>query len=82
MATNLEPGTVYSNLDDAVTAACCLSGLHPEGATVYCTTEGPDVSPNTGEAYCVSTKAVQRGGATWPVPGAPYAGVYTIGRVR
>ncbi len=81
MAASLEPGTVYTNLDDAVHAACCLSGLHPGGATVHCTTTGPDVSQKGGEAYRVSTQAVQDGGATWDWPAAPYEPVYNIGRV-
>ena len=32
---SLEPGTIYAHIDDAVWAATCLCGLHPDGVTVY-----------------------------------------------
>lgn len=74
---SLEPGTVYARLDDALSAASCLSVNGP--ATVYGTTEGPDVSPESEEAYRVSVKGcVRPDGSRWDVPPAPYAPIYTI----
>lgn len=81
---SLEPGTVYAHLDDAVRAATCLCGLHEDGATVYGTADGKltaqlsEACLESGEAYVVVTKAVQRGGKTWDVPEAPYEPIYTI----
>ena len=85
---SLEPGTIYADIDDAVHAACCLAYLHKDGATVYGTTDGIETAQagpaclESGEAYIVSTKAVQRGGATWDVPNAPYEAIYTITRCK
>ena len=80
----LEPGTIYATFDQAIAAAACLCGLHPDGATVYSTTDelvtaaASDACLSSGEAYIVATAAVQRGGATWDIPPAPYVPVYTI----
>ena len=73
------PNAIYATMDEAVNAACCLSSQHPNGATVYCTTEG--VLFDSGEAYIVAVGITQRGtGATWDIPSAPYEPVYTITR--
>lgn len=71
------PGTHYANLDEAVNAACCLSSQHPNGATVYCTTE--EVLFESGECYVVAVDITQRGtGKRWEIPSAPYEPTYTI----
>ena len=73
------PNTIYATMDEAVSAACCLSSQHPKGATVYGTTV--DVLFDSGEAYIVAVDISQRGtGATWDVPSAPYEPIYTITR--
>ena len=83
MTASLEPGTVYAHLDDAVWAACCLCALHPDGATVWGTTDAKHADKSSGEAYIVATKAVQRGGAAWSAPTDPaWSPVYTITRGR
>ena len=82
MTASLEPGTIYAHLDDAVTAACCLCGLHKDGATVWGTTDTEHADTESGEAYIVATKAVQPRGTTWPDPPAPYEPVYTITKGR
>ncbi|MCR4339543.1 MAG: hypothetical protein NUW01_06615 [Gemmatimonadaceae bacterium] len=74
----LEPGTIYAHLDDAVHAATCLCGLHRDGCTVYGTTQGPDVSPESGEAYRLACRCTRTDGSTWAVPSLPYEPVYTI----
>lgn len=74
----LDPGTVYSKLDDAMLAASCLCGLHPEGSTIYVTTDLQHADPSTGEAYVIANRCNRSDGSTWPVPNAPFYPVYTI----
>lgn len=74
----LSPGFIYSSIDDALHAASCLCNLHRDGATVYGTTEGPDIDPDTEEAYQVACASVRADGSTWPAPPAPYRPIYTI----
>lgn len=74
----LEPGAIYPHLDDALWAASCLAHLHPDGATIYGTTEGPDVRPESGEAYRVAVACVRGDGSTWAVPDRPYTPIYTL----
>jgi hypothetical protein len=86
---SLEPGTIYSNLDDAMRAASCLCGLHANGATVYGTTDGLETaragaaSLDSGEAYVVAVGIMDRiTGKGWPVPPSPYEPIYTITKAQ
>ncbi len=78
----LDPGTVYSNLDAAMQAASCLSGLHEEGASIYVNTDPKVADPHTGEAYVIACASVRADGSTWPEPDAMWEPVYTITKAK
>ena len=77
----LEPGTIYPSIDDAMRAASCLCGLDPKGATIYWATTGPDVVEASGEAYRVACPVTRADGSMWEAPSSTdYAPIYTITR--
>ena len=78
MAINLEPGTRYAHLDDALLAASCLCGLAATGATIYGTTEPMHADPKSGESYLVAVDCTRHDGSTWTAPIRPYEPIYTI----
>jgi len=69
----MEPGHLYTNLDAAVHAACCLSSLHPAGATVYYR-----VTAENNEEYMITSEAVDADGNGWQLEGANWHECYTI----
>lgn len=69
----MEPGHLYTKLDEAVHAACCLCTLHPAGATVYFR-----VTPQNNEEYMITTEAVDYDGNGWRLDGDGWEQCYTI----
>lgn len=70
----MEPGHLYTNLDAAVYAACCLSSLHPAGATVYYR-----VTAQNNEEYMITSGAVDADGIEiWQLEGENWHECYTI----
>lgn len=79
----LDPGSIYSHLDDAMRAASCLCGLAETGATIYGTTDPRLADPKTGEAYVIAVDTRRSDGSTWPAPKTDaFSPVYTITRAK
>ena len=69
----MEPGHIYTDLDQAVHAACCLCTLHSAGATVHCR-----ITARNDEEYMITTEAIDYAGNGWRLDGDGWTECYTI----